>query len=104
MTIFSVEVCPYLLLNDIVLDQRFEYQSVIRVTYQQDMQRKYSSKLSAMERHQMETNRRLDDMQSMLQKVVRSITSGHGIGGLNSLSAGTPSVGDTISTKEGMEA
>ena len=89
---------------DILFYQTFENEIINHVIDFQDMQQKYSSKLSAMERHQAETNRRLDDMQSILQKVVTSITSGHGIGYLNSLTARTPSVGDTISTKEGMEA
>lgn len=76
-------------------------------TLSQDMRRKFSSRLTAVERQFADTNRRLDDvinsnvtMQTMLKEVLTSISSSRGSGGLNPTVAGTPSVGETTSTKE----
>ncbi|KAG0573347.1 hypothetical protein KC19_VG170400 [Ceratodon purpureus] len=71
-----------------------------------DMQRKYSSRLTAVERQHADTNRRLDDviksnvaMQTMLKEVLTTVSSFRGLGTVNLPTAGAPCVGKTISTK-----
>ncbi|KAG0594561.1 hypothetical protein M758_UG088500 [Ceratodon purpureus] len=72
----------------------------------QDMHRRNSTRLSAMERNQAETNRRLDDilknnlaLQSMLQSVITNLSPVRIIGEDTCVHTRTPSVGETIGIK-----
>ncbi|KAG0596272.1 hypothetical protein M758_UG239100 [Ceratodon purpureus] len=67
----------------------------------QDMEKRTATRLSAMERNQAETNRRLDDMKSMLQSVLSNITGAQSGADLTVGKTGTQSVGETLGDKEG---
>lgn len=53
-----------------------------------------------MERNQAETNRRLENMQSMLQEVMATISSAKSSDVHNPVPTNTPSVGENIGSKQ----
>ncbi|KAG0595587.1 hypothetical protein M758_UG179100 [Ceratodon purpureus] len=64
-----------------------------------DMHRRNSKRLSAMERNQAETNRRLDDIKTILESVIINNSSAPNVGNEQGIRIGTPSVGETFGTK-----
>ena len=66
----------------------------------QDMERRTSTRLTAMERNQTKTNKRLDDISLTLRSVLSTISSAKAGGDIACGNIASPSVGETKGTKD----
>ncbi|KAG0565563.1 hypothetical protein KC19_8G200000 [Ceratodon purpureus] len=83
--------------TDVAEDIKVTHETQLQMS---DMHRRNSTRLSAMERNQAETNRRLDDIKSILQSVISNMNSFPKAGSEHGIRVGTPPVEETDGLKE----